>query len=607
MKNFYFLFLYSSLCLSQFNYNKEWSTYYFGSVSSASSSAIDSQGNIIVVGAIGQAIYGIFPTEYEPSSYYDQWTTPNAHQPSVNNDNGDGFITKFSPDGTVIWSTYFGGVDSEFIHQVEVDSNDNIYVKGFTFSSTGFATTGAYITDYNSIVSEDSYSSKDFLAKFSSNGTLQWCTYLPTSLTGNYSSLKRMCIGTNDNIYITGETMIDNANIVTPGAFQTNFITYLDNFNLKINAYLQQFDGQGNRVAGTYCGAKVNPLGLASDSEGNIILIGYQNAGSSDVLSSTTSYQPDRGSAYRVGFISKFSSDLATRQWSTYYGTPNNNSVINVATLGTAIYCIAYSEGLPPDSFATPGTFSQVPTRCNMVKFTGEGSRVWGTFAPYSSDGDGIYSQCNNFVIKNDKLYIVGYTYTTTGIATTGSYQENYSGSNSIHDSYFIQFSTDGTRNWGSYFGGERIDSINDISVLDDTTFYLCGGARSSTLIATAGSIQPQINSGSSPEENTSNMFLAKFAPVLATDGFAKSNLQIAPNPSNGKFVLTGSINITQEDVSLVIYDNLGRVIASQKVANSSAIFQQEYDFSNVLSKGIYFAKLFSGKESVQTFKVLVK
>ena len=609
MKKFYFLFLYSSFCFSQFTYHKEWSTYYFGSYSSASRSTIDSEGNIIVVGSIGQGIYPTFPTEYEPSSYYDQWTTPNAFQPSVNGTSNDGFITKFSPNGTVIWSTYYGGLDSDSIYEVVADSNDNIYIKGTTNSSTGIATTGAYITDYNSVIVPDSGSTRDFLAKFSSTGSLLWCTYLPTSQDSYNSYLNRMCLGANDSIYVTGESIIDNTNIVTTGAFQTNFITYVDDNNPKTNAYILKFDEQGNRISGSYCGARANPLGIASDSEGNIIIVGYQAYNTNDVLSSPTSYQPEHNNSYRDGFITKFSSDLATRLWSTYYGTPNDNSLSKVATSGTSIYCIGATSTLPPANLATPDTFSQVPSFCYMARFTGEGSRVWGTFAPFYNQLSPTInvSGFKNFVIKNDKLYIVGFTRSTTGIATLGAYQENYNVIDNSNDGYFMQFTTDGNRNWGSYFGGERIDNINCVSVLDDTTFYLCGGTRSSTLIATTGSIQPEKNSGSSTVESASNMFLTKFSPVLSTASFAKSNLQLAPNPSNGNFRLSGSINVTEDDLSLVIYDNLGRVITSQNVVKSSAIFQQEFDFSGVLSKGIYFAKLLSGQESVQTFKVVVK
>lgn len=605
MKKFYFLFLYSSFCFSQFTYHKEWSTYYFGSSSGASRSSIDSQGNIIVVGGIGKSIQNTFPTEYEPLSYYDQWITPNAFQPSMNGI-GDGFITKFSPNGTVIWSTFYGGLGYETIAEVVVDSNDNIYVKGYTNSSTKFATTGAYITDYNTVVSEDSYSAKEYLAKFSTSGALQWCTYLPTSIDTYNVRTKRMCLGADDCVYVVGKTMIENANIVTTGAFQTNFITYVDDNNPKMNGYLLKFDGQGNRASGTYCGARATPMGITADSEGNIIIVGIQDCCTSDVLSSPSSYQPEHNTAFNDGFISKFSSDLATRLWSTYYGTPANNALSRVATSGTSIYCSGGTLSIiPPANLATPGTFSQEPCTAYMARFTGEGNRVWGTFLPFNSNSGG--SIHTDFVIKNEKLYLVGYTYSSTGIATVGAYQENLNGNNTDSDSYFIQFSIDGTRNWGSYFGGERKEYFTDISVLDDTTFYLSGSTNSSTLIATAGCIQPEKNSGSSPVESCNNMFLAKFSPVLSTASFTKNNLQIAPNPSNGKFKLTGSITTTQEDLSLIVYDNLGRVIANQKVVNTSTLFQQEFDFTGILKKGIYFAKLLSGKESVQTFKVIVQ
>lgn len=83
--------------------------------------------------------------------------------------------------------------------------------------------------------------------------------------------------------------------------------------------------------------------------------------------------------------------------------------------------------------------------------------------------------------------------------------------------------------------------------------------------------------------------------------------MRVAPNPSNGRFVLKGSLNQNYEQLVLKIYDSLGRVIAESTVQTIGNTIEQEFDFSSVLTKGIYFAKLTNGKNTLDTFKVLVQ
>ena len=192
----FFILLFSFSSWAQWDYQKIWSTYYFPESTRAFGSVIDNDGNIIVVGVIARFYFPIIPsTEFHPSAYYEPYITPNAHQTTISEDNiynyNDGFITKFSPDGAVIWSTFLGGSKSDGILNVAVDNLNNIYITGLTHSSTAIATDGAFISDYSSIVGvSDSVNSvtlsgNGFLSKFNSSGSLQWSTYIPNYGGGN--------------------------------------------------------------------------------------------------------------------------------------------------------------------------------------------------------------------------------------------------------------------------------------------------------------------------------------------------------------------------------------------------------------------------------------
>ncbi len=96
--------------------------------------AINSGGNIYVTGGTDSSD---FPT------------TSGAYDTSCGN--GDAFISKLNGSLTnLLVSTYLGGSDSsESGYSLAIDSSENIYVSGITFSSNFPTTAGAYDASYN--------------------------------------------------------------------------------------------------------------------------------------------------------------------------------------------------------------------------------------------------------------------------------------------------------------------------------------------------------------------------------------------------------------------------------------------------------------------------
>ena len=615
----FFVLLFSFSALAQWDYQKIWSTYYFPETTKSYGSVIDSDGNIIVVGSFYRAIYNSNPVEFYPSAYYEPYITPNAHQTTISEDNiynqNDGFITKFSPDGGVIWSTFFGGSKNDGVFNVAVDNLNNIYVTGLTRSATGIATAGAYISDYATMIGLNSEQDIDpaisgygFLTKFNPAGSLQWSTYIP-----NYGGTRGdipILVNNSNAIYVAGRVAVGNNSIATAGAFQENFHTLPLSISY-YNGFILKFDGQGNRLAGTYIGSQINigVGGIASDSEGKIIIVGSQNYQSDEILATPGSFQPIRPSSNGPGFIAKFSPDLSSKIWCTYYGDNTTPITLDkVTTVGTDIYFSGRggSNTAAIQGCATVGAFSEVPSPGFMAKLNGGGNtRIWGTYLPFS------VTQGRNRVydlkVKNNKLYTVGKTTITTGVSTSGAYQENYVSEIPVDettDTFIMQFSLDGVRNWGTYFGGLRDEFISSINVTDNGAFYISGYTSSATMIATPNSLQPNLIT---TYDLATNMFLTKFANPLDVQSFAYNTLKIVPNPNKGRFVLSGSLKTAYDNLSFVVYDNLGREIAEQNFSSLQTAIYKEFDFSGVLAKGVYFAKLTSGNESLQTFKILVE
>ena len=128
--------------------------------------------------------------------------------------------------------------------------------------------------------------------------------------------------------------------------------------------------------------------------------------------------------------------------------------------------------------------------------------RLWGTYY----GGENLEFSSSVFV-KDSFVYWAGTTYSNNNIASSGAYQ-NYYNAGWDYDSFFTKLNSDGTRVWGTYYGGGYADRINQIRVSNNDNVYIGGETLSKTNIATFGSHQQ--NSGD-PISNGYDGFLVKF------------------------------------------------------------------------------------------------
>jgi hypothetical protein len=129
----------------------------------------------------------------------------------------DGFLSKFSTDGQLLWGTYYGGGAGEEVFDCSIDQNGNIFIAGFTGSTTNIASPGAFQTIKRG-------GNDGFLAKFTPSGTRIWGTYYGGNEVPASMELIRSCENdTNGNIYCSGETTSPDF-IATPGAHQTTLL-----------------------------------------------------------------------------------------------------------------------------------------------------------------------------------------------------------------------------------------------------------------------------------------------------------------------------------------------------------------------------------------------
>lgn len=163
----------------------------------ANSVATDSSGNVYVTGRTGSTDFPI----------------ANAFQPAFGgsqfSDAFDAFVSKLTPDGSLIYSTYLGGANgADAGFGIAADSSGNAYVTGNT-ASTNFPTANPIQACTGSDV---------FVTKFNSDGSaLAYSTCLGG---GGFETGRSIAVDSANNAYVTGSTDSVNFPLVA-GAVRT--------------------------------------------------------------------------------------------------------------------------------------------------------------------------------------------------------------------------------------------------------------------------------------------------------------------------------------------------------------------------------------------------
>jgi len=139
-------------------------------------------------GSGGELAYGVAVDTASPANVYvtgqtfstDYPTTGNAYIPGPLGSNPDGtaFVTRLNPtasgNASLVYSSFVGGTDGDYGNAIAVDSSENAYITGLTFSS-GINTASGYQTSPT-----DQVDGNAFLTEVDTNaaGTLTYSTYL---------------------------------------------------------------------------------------------------------------------------------------------------------------------------------------------------------------------------------------------------------------------------------------------------------------------------------------------------------------------------------------------------------------------------------------------
>jgi hypothetical protein len=380
-----------------------------------------------------------------------------------------------------LWGTYYGGSDDDYVYSCTTDASGNVYLAGWTRSTTAIATSGAHQTTL------DGYSDA-YLVKFDASGTRLWGTYYG----GSDDDLGYSCTtDASGNVCLAGYTGSTNA-ISTTGAHQTTNGGNGD-------AFLVKFDASGTLLWGTYYGGSGYDFGMSctTDASGNVYLAGF--AYSTNAIATSGAHQTTQGGVgYNDAFLVKFDAS-GTRLWGTYYGGNSSDYGYSCTTDASGnVYLAGITESTT--AIATSGGH-QTSLGGNydafLVKFDASGSRLWGTY--YGGSDSEYYGFCSTDASGN--VYLAGYTYSTNAIVTSGAHQTTHGGNS---DAFLVKFDASGTRLWGTYYGGSDSDDGNSCTTDASGNVYLAGYTYNSNAIATSGAHQTTL-------DGYSDAYLVKF------------------------------------------------------------------------------------------------
>ncbi len=288
-----------------------------GEFDEANAVALDGNGNIYVAGETT----GAFADQTNLGSY-------------------DAFVVQYDASGTLQWIRQFGTSTVDSATAIAVDSNNNVYVAGYTFGTFPGETNAG---------GDDA-----FLAKYDATGTLQWAHQVGTSL-GDYAN--SVAVDGNGNVSIAGytagafpgETNAGNvdafvAQFDANGALQwahqlgtssfdvaysvavdSNGSVYIAG-NADVDAFLAQYSAAGTfqwmRAIGT--GANTVAYGIAIDGGDNIYVAGDTNG----------TFVGTSSAGGEDGFVVCYDTTSAS-QWARQFGTSSPDSVASVAVDGS--------------------------------------------------------------------------------------------------------------------------------------------------------------------------------------------------------------------------------------------------------------------------------
>jgi hypothetical protein len=394
--------------------------------------AVDSAGEAVTYGYTCSTDFPVTPGAYQ--------TTLSAVGTPCSVGGVNFFITKFSASGSsLIASTYLGGSVSEIPSADALDSSDNVYVTGISYSPDFPVTPGVLEPTFAGSVTAGT--GEGVVAKLNPTLTsLIYSTYLGGSSDDEFLGI---AIDAAGNAYLAGYAEASGFP-VTPGAFQTTFVG--NGANQAYDTLVAKLNPTATALLyATYVSAGDDAAyGVAIDKSGDAYITG--DAAESNFPVTPGAYQTVYGGAglEDVGdaFVTKLNPRGSALVYSTYIGGAEDDSgyAITVDKRGEAwVMGATDSSNFPVTKNAIQSTYTGQPASDAGVTFyygnlfvlrlNPKGSALsFSTYLGGSTDDEPggnivLYpSQADYFI------YLAGVTLSTNFPTTAGSFNSACAG-----------------------------------------------------------------------------------------------------------------------------------------------------------------------------------
>jgi hypothetical protein len=481
-------------------------------------------------------------------------------QTVISGGNQDIYLAAFSSAGQLLWLKSFSGTGLELVYSLAVDSQDNLLLTGVI--------TGPSVQFGNTTLPGHC----SFLYKLSSSGQILW--------TKNFTGIQDCSVAITkmpaDQVLLTG-TLYDTLNIGA-GQLVANGIC---------DAFIMKYSPSGNLLWARSFGDTVREYGgsASCDSLGNIFLAGEFEGSSIVFGNNVTAAASTTLNAFLAAFDSSgtalWAKGLSTGRSGIQNGIVSCHAgkVFHGGTFGTQTLAVG-SQTINMNSGSNIwGNYMN----SFLAAYTTSGSFLWARSVTGNGNGmNGVSSDNNGNVV------VAGYTHPfETGFGSQVYYSQSLGGPNL----YVAKYDGSGNLLWSLVEGNNTDSNVPATITCDHSGSPVIAGWHMKPLTLGATTL----NYASSMY---GSLFVAKIGDNGSMTAIAEkktSEFNVYPNPTAGKFIVSGITGKTQ----CRLFDGTGRQLQNfSSVGESYDMDLTSYD------SGIYLLTL-QNERSARNIKIL--
>lgn len=351
------------------------------------------------------------------------------------------------------WVTYFGGSQNDDPASITTDASGNVVFLGTT-ASVNLPALGAYQGTFAGNMDM-------FVGKMDANGNLLWSTFY-----GGSSSDRGTGICTDK---ITGDVYFTGLSAGTfPTGASTGQISIMPAFPGVTSPVVVKLGASGTRLWATYYGHSSGAgkgTDVTTDRNNNLILMGNTKA-TSNITTPGTFQVNHSGGTFDDAFVAKFN-PTGVLQWASYCGGSTGNEINGMVNCdaNNNIYISGLTTSTDFPASAGHQLTSGGGRDAFLFKFDASGQRLWGTYFGGTANEGRISESIAVQTDLSGYVYLGGCSFSSTGIATAGSYQSNKSATTT--DGFLAKFNSAGVLQWSTYLGGTTANQHSYITGLD--------------------------------------------------------------------------------------------------------------------------------------------